>query len=122
MKKPLCRHCRKSSVNRPRGLCWNCYYTPGVKDLYPSTSKYARKGIGGDNHRSILPRELTIAEPGSPEKVAVMCERAARGESLFHPDEPRLEPSGSVMIAVIAPRRSGRHWNHQRRDIVRSAA
>ena len=31
---PICRHCTKSKVNRPRGLCWSCYYTPGVKDLY----------------------------------------------------------------------------------------
>ena len=41
-----CRHCSKSKVNRPRGLCWSCYYTPGVKELYPSTSKYARRGVG----------------------------------------------------------------------------
>ncbi len=38
-----CRHCRKSSVSRPRGLCWGCYYTPGVRDLYPITSKFARR-------------------------------------------------------------------------------
>ena len=30
----ICRHCRKCAVTRPRGLCWVCYYTPGVKDLY----------------------------------------------------------------------------------------
>ena len=32
---PICKHCRKSKVNRPRGLCWGCYYTPGVKDHAP---------------------------------------------------------------------------------------
>lgn len=37
----LCRHCVKNRVLRPRGLCWRCYYRPGVRDLYPSTSKYA---------------------------------------------------------------------------------
>ena len=42
----ICRHCQKSKVNRPRGLCWSCYYTPGVKEQYPSTSKYARRGVG----------------------------------------------------------------------------
>lgn len=40
----VCRHCNTGKVNRPRGLCWACYYTPGVKELYPVTSKYAPKG------------------------------------------------------------------------------
>lgn len=39
----LCRHCQTKKANRPRGLCWPCYYTPGVKELYPSTSKYGRR-------------------------------------------------------------------------------
>jgi len=29
----ICRHCQKSKVNRPRGLCWSCYYRPGVREL-----------------------------------------------------------------------------------------
>lgn len=37
----VCVHCRKGTVNRPRGLCWTCYYAPGVRDLHPSTSKHA---------------------------------------------------------------------------------
>jgi hypothetical protein len=40
----VCRHCNKGKVNRPRGLCWNCYYTPGVLKLYPVDSKFAPKG------------------------------------------------------------------------------
>ena len=39
---PVCRNCNRGPVNRPRGLCWSCYYTPGVRDQYPSTSKFAR--------------------------------------------------------------------------------
>jgi hypothetical protein len=38
---PLCRHCGRRRPNRPLGLCWGCYYTPGMRALYPSTSKYA---------------------------------------------------------------------------------
>ena len=34
-----CRHCKKATVSRPRGLCWVCYYTPGVKDLYAPQCK-----------------------------------------------------------------------------------
>lgn len=41
----LCRHCNQGKPVRPRGLCWRCYYRPGVRDLYPSTSKYAPKGV-----------------------------------------------------------------------------
>ena len=51
----VCRHCSKSKVNRPRGLCWSCYYTPGVKELYPSTSKYARRGVGNFTGNAPLP-------------------------------------------------------------------
>lgn len=32
----LCRHCGKEPANRPRGLGWSCYSTPGVRELYPS--------------------------------------------------------------------------------------
>ena len=35
----ICRHCNKNKVNRPRGLCWDCYYMPGVRDLYPMPIK-----------------------------------------------------------------------------------
>lgn len=32
----LCRHCQREPANRPRGLGWKCFYSPGVKELYPS--------------------------------------------------------------------------------------
>ena len=41
----LCRHCNRRPSNRPRGLCWTCYYTPGLRDQYPSTSKFGRRGV-----------------------------------------------------------------------------
>lgn len=81
----LCRHCQKTKSNRPRGLCWSCYYTPGVREQYPSTSKYARRGISDFNGRIRLPDEPTDALPGTPEKVAVLEERARQGVSLWHP-------------------------------------
>lgn len=82
----LCRHCEKNKCNRTRGLCWRCFYTPGVRDLYPSTSKFARiSGVGlGQLALAELP-EPTSALPGSIEKVAVLAERAARGLALWHP-------------------------------------
>src|SRR5947209_17983221 len=80
----VCRHCSKCKVNRPRGLCWSCYYTPGVKELYPSTSKYARRGVGNFTGNAPLPTPTTAA-PGSPEKLAVLEHRAKSKQALFHP-------------------------------------
>ena len=30
----ICRHCQRNKAIRPRGLCWKCYYAPGVRDQY----------------------------------------------------------------------------------------
>lgn len=81
----VCRHCSKCKVNRPRGLCWSCYYTPGVKEQYPSTSKYARRGVGNFTGNAPLPDAPTTAAPGSPEKLAVLEQRAKLKQALFHP-------------------------------------
>ncbi len=83
----LCRHCQKSNASRPRGLCWSCYYTPGVRALYPSSSKFARRGVLDFNGRSPLPPFPTRALPGSPEKIAVLQQRASLRVSLWHPDD-----------------------------------
>ena len=86
----ICRHCGRSNVNRPRGLCWSCYYTPGVRDQYPSTSKYARRGTGNFNGTAPLPPVPTMAVPGSPEKALVLAARADCGYGLWHPDDATL--------------------------------
>ena len=83
---PICKHCSKAKVNRPRGLCWSCYYSAGVKDLYPSTSKYARRGVGNGNANAPLP-EPTTAVPGTPEKMAVLEMRAKMRQALWHPQD-----------------------------------
>src|SRR5262245_64949454 len=87
----MCRHCGQARVNRPRGLCWSCYYKPGVRDLYPSTSKFARRGVGDFNGRAALAARPTDAPPGSPEKVAVLEERARLGLSLWHPHDAPMD-------------------------------
>lgn len=86
--RPICKHCKKVPVNRPRGLCWNCYYAPGVKELYPSTSKYAHRGVSnGQMHTVPLPAEPCPFPPGTPEKTAELERRAAAGEALRHPKD-----------------------------------
>lgn len=86
----LCRHCQKKKVNRPRGLCWACYYRHGVRDLYPSTSKYARRGITANSSGG--KDEPTDEPPGSEEKIRVMERRAKLGLDLFQDGEPECHP------------------------------
>ena len=111
-KPAVCLNCQNParSVNRPRGLCWGCYYTPGVKELYPPASPYARRGIGNVNRTSRLPAAATDAEPGTAEKVAVMCERAARGESLFHPGDPKVLARAGGYPGLFVLTRSAAVW------------
>lgn len=82
----VCRHCHKSKVNRPRGLCWHCYYTEGVKELYPSTSKYAMRGIGNGMNFNPPPdpEGPTRFAPGTPEKLEVLVRRAKLRYAIFH--------------------------------------
>lgn len=95
----ICQHCRKSKVNRPRGLCWSCYYKPGVREQFPSTSKYARRGVGNFCGVAPIPAFATVAAPGSPEKIAILAERAQNRQSLWHPEDTRLD---SVPMAAAA--------------------
>lgn len=39
----LCRHCARAKVNRPLGLCWRCYYTPGLREHYGGRTVAKRK-------------------------------------------------------------------------------
>lgn len=84
-----CRHCGKSKVNRPRGLCWTCYYTPGLRECYHSGSKYARRGISNITGVQPPPAVPTTAPPGTLEKLDVLAERAKLKVALWHPMDAR---------------------------------
>jgi hypothetical protein len=81
----MCRRCGRTRSNRPRGLCWSCYYTPGVRDQFPSTSKFAQRGLEDFYGSASLPEAATAAFPGSEEKVAVLERRAHNRQALWHP-------------------------------------
>lgn len=86
----VCVACGKPKVNRPRGMCWTCYYTPGLKEKFPSGSKYARRGVGNlTGEVPIDPQGPTTAMPGTPEKLLVMEDRARRRVQIFHPDDKK---------------------------------
>jgi hypothetical protein len=96
----LCRHCQRVRANRPRGLCWSCYYTPGLREKYPSTSKFARRGVDDFNGEPQLPATPTSAPPGSAEKVAVLMERAHLGLALWHPLDAPLGADSPQQLDV----------------------
>jgi hypothetical protein len=83
-----CRHCCKGRINRPRGLCWNCYYAPGVRDLYPTDPVYGHRGICSSGERP-APANPTHHPPGTPGKLDVMVARAEAGEHIHHPDDAK---------------------------------
>ena len=93
-----CRHCRFGAISRPRRLCWGCYYTPGVRDLYPSTSKFARRGVGDFNGRCSPAALPTAALPGTPEKVLVLEERARMRQELWHPNDATIDRPAPVVM------------------------
>lgn len=82
---PPCLHCHQRPGNRRYGLCWRCYESgPEVRAQYVPPRKVEE--IPDYNEASKLP-EPTSAPPGSAEKYAVLCERAAAGLALNHPGD-----------------------------------
>lgn len=74
----VCLHCGVHPINRPRGLCWGCYHTPGVRQLYPKgaanpdTAKY----VGADEPtreevEAMVREQLPTMplEPGDPKPL-----------------------------------------------------
>lgn len=104
-KRKACRHCRVGVGNRPRRLCWRCYESPDIRMRYASESKF---GAWGDKPRlrgsCASPASPTKAPPGTRERLLALQERAARGESLFHPDD-EFRPPLDAELATPPTRR-----------------
>lgn len=100
----ICRHCKESVANRPRSLCWTCYNTDGVRELYPTLSKFGYRGVGCGNKNGKLAKRPTKQKCGSKQKIRLMSERAKRGESLFHPDDNKVlarKPKGFIFGILL---------------------
>ncbi|MSR32472.1 MAG: hypothetical protein EXR99_13315 [Gemmataceae bacterium] len=99
----LCRSCNRTRANRPRGLCYSCYYKPEVRERFPSTSKFAQRGKGIGVEGLKLSLEPTLALPGTEAKMLILMERLARGEELFHPLDTFIPyPDYSPREAIVA--------------------
>lgn len=91
----VCLHCRTRKVSRPRGLCWNCFYTPGLREQYQTQrssdgKRTGRRGIANGYINPPAPVRPTEARPGSREKIQAMIERTQAGEGLWHPQDGRV--------------------------------
>lgn len=96
----FCCHCRKHVAHRPRGLCWSCFNSQAIRSLYPTDPKFGPSvtAVVGSYR---LPDFPTIALPGSPEKVAILEQRAVAGIALFHPQDAMLDESGETTREVL---------------------
>lgn len=85
----LCQHCKLKWQIKPRGLCYSCYIIPSIKDRYSTKDSRANNRGHGLSIQGIrpMPSTPTVAFPGSPRKIAVLEDRASRGEQLWHPDD-----------------------------------
>jgi len=86
-----CRCCTKPRKLHRRGLCWSCYYKPGVRDQYPSTSRFANRGVPDGDGARPLPPAPTAALPTTEAKIRAMQERAAARASLWHPRDAQVD-------------------------------
>jgi hypothetical protein len=88
--RPLCRHCHERGTNRPRGLCWRCYYLPGMRKLYPSQSRYANHNDDFNGGYALPPDPITDL-PGTAATLAALAERVRLRVALRHPQDATLE-------------------------------
>jgi hypothetical protein len=86
---PPCLECGKRQPASTRGICYRCCCIPEIKARYPLAAE--KPGEPGEE----LP-EPTETLPGSTERLAVLEERAAAGQCLWHPDDRRDFPSVPV--------------------------
>jgi hypothetical protein len=67
--------------------------------MFPSTSKFARRGVSDFNGNTSEPVEPTEASPGSEEKILVLMARAEKGQSLWHPDDAPMDSESHDRLA-----------------------
>lgn len=88
-KRPICQHCKKRPGCRPRQLCYTCHANFAIRKLYPSKSKFGKRGNGGENTSNKEPLLPTYHYPGTQGKIAEMSLRSSLGEGLFHASDAK---------------------------------
>ena len=83
-----------------RGICYRCFKDPSVRESLPP-SKYACRGVADRCGAAPMPAEPTGHPPGSPGKIEVLCQRAARGERLWHPGDAGWEAAAAKVVEAV---------------------
>lgn len=84
-----CLHCKTRSGTQARGLCRNCYNTPGLREQYPTQNATRPSGKGDDFYGAGSVPEPTKHFPGTDEYAEVLAGRVAARQQLFHPLDAR---------------------------------
>lgn len=87
-----CQWCLYRKIDRYGSrlpLCLECRCIPEARAAHKQPeSKYAcNKNDAADNMPLVMPACMTLALPGTPEKLQVMQDRVSRGEMPFHPQD-----------------------------------
>lgn len=88
----VCRHCQVKPISRARRLCSRCYMTPAIRKQYPRLDRFRSSDIPDRTGEQPEPAPCDAA-PGTEAKLAELCRRAERGESLFRADERPRGPA-----------------------------
>lgn len=92
----ICLHCAREKRMRARGLCCSCFSKVEIREQYPPTEHYRRKGWKIVREEDVdfnggyqLAESPTQSSPGSEGKIEVLCLRFSLRVSLWHPlDRP----------------------------------
>jgi hypothetical protein len=76
-----CRNCWQQRLLRPKGLCWKCYFTPGVRALYTPVSPRGNR-FHDAQAEGAVPDEATQALPRSEAKLAELARRVQMRQAL----------------------------------------
>lgn len=97
-----CRHCpARCAYLRPRGLCQRCYLRPSIRRLYPTRRNQnsdADRGSGDVCGNRPAPGRKTRAQPGTPDKIAILAARAGRKQALWHPRDAQVADGEGLAV------------------------
>lgn len=99
---PVCRHCHDPArpVCRPRGLCWDCWWSP-ARDLYKSLSKFARKSVRPVAYKP--PGDCRHCGRNKASRPRGLCHGCYLDKTVRAKHEPRRHvPPGETMAEVEA--------------------
>ncbi len=95
-----CQNCRReNAVMCGRGLCTRCHSNLEIRYRFQSAHPLGRRGARTDANITLpLDANPTPFLPGSPEKEAVMSQRAAAGHCVNHPLDAKLPDTRTAVL------------------------